>query len=197
MHINANCKFTEINNTYNLILQQLVTRVHFLRTEFTASKQEENTLLQVVNSFIPPSIKQTDQYTRPRRAITALAAIAVGTGKVLGEPHKNAACDALSIFNLCHTNEDLSRDVERILTTQRDIVETLQLVQTRNDKNFFLLGNERPKKVCRNRDSVGLRFQQMAFYLVKATRYLAATSLECHRVNFRHISLTQFLQNYI
>ena len=200
MYINTNCKFTDVNDTYDLLLQQLVTRVNFLQTELAAAQQEEDTLLEVVNSFIPPAVRQSDDIARPRRAIAAIAAIAAGAGMVLGEPIKDAACSALSIFNLCHTNEDLSRDVERIMSTQQEIVDTLQRVQTRNDKNFFLLGNEikqTQESVQKLKESVGLRFQQMEFYLVNATRYLAATSLECDRVIIRHLSLQQFLRNYV
>ena len=200
MYINTNCKFTDVNDTYDLLLQQLVTRVNFLQTELAAAQQEEDTLLEVVNSFIPPAVRQSDDTARPRRAIAAIAAIAAGAGMVLGEPIKDAACSALSIFNLCHTNEDLSRDVERIMSTQQEIVDTLQRVQTRNDKNFFLLGNEikqTQESVQKLKESVGLRFQQMEFYLVNATRYLAATSLERDRVIIRHLSLQQFLRNYV
>ena len=152
MYINTNCKFTDVNDTYDLLLQQLVTRVNFLQTEMAAAQQEQNTLLEVVNSFIPPAVRQSDDIARPRRAIAAIAAVAAGAGMVLGEPIKDAACSAPSIFNLCHTNEDLSRDVERIMNTQQEIVDTLQGVQTRNDKNFFLLGNEikQTQKVSRN-----------------------------------------------
>ena len=54
------------------------------------------------------------------------------------------------------------------MTKQTTIIETLQRVQSRNDKNFFLLGNEirnTQESVKNLRDSVGQRFQHIEYYL--------------------------------
>ena len=55
---------------------------------------------------------------------------------------KEAACTAVSIFNLCDDTSSLSQDVDQILKTQEETIATLQRVQSANDENFFLLGNE-------------------------------------------------------
>ena len=131
------------NETYTLVLQQLETRVSFLEYELRAALEGEKCLLDVAISFIPPGARR-DQHPggRSRRAIGAIAAVAAGTGLVLGEPIKNDACNALSIFNLCKNNDALSRVVDNIKRTQDAIVKNLKRVQTRSNKNFFLLGNE-------------------------------------------------------
>ena len=79
---------------------------------------------------------------RSKRFIGALAALAAGAGLIHGDPLKEAACTAVSIFNLCHDTSSLSQDVDQILKTQEETTATLQRVQSANDENFFLLGNE-------------------------------------------------------
>ena len=201
LYINQICKFTIFNETYALLLNQLETRVNFLQMELAAAKEEEATLLDVANSFIPPAMKRDNEFpNRQRRAIGAIAAIAAGAGIVLGEPMKEAACSALSIFNLCRNDDALSRDVDQIMSRQKDIVETLQRVQSKNDKNFYLLGNEirgTQENVQKLRDGVTQRFKQIESYLVNTTRYLASSSFECDLVIERHISVLQHVRNYI
>ena len=201
MYINKNCKYMYFNETYALLLQQLETRVSFLEYELTAALEEENSLLDVANSFIPPGARRDQQPGgRSRRAIGAIAAVAAGAGLVLGEPIKNAACNALSIFNLCKNNDALSRDVDNIMRTQNAIVKNLDRVQTRNDKNFFLLGNEikgTQESVRKLKEVVDVRFKQMEFYLVNATLFLARTSLASDHVIVRHVHLFQAIRNYV
>ena len=60
MYINTKCKFKEVKDTYDLLLQPLVTRVNFQQTELAAAKQEEDFLLEVVNYLIPPAVRQPD-----------------------------------------------------------------------------------------------------------------------------------------
>ena len=60
----------------------------------------------------------------------------------MGDPVKDAACSALSIFSLCSDKTELEADVENMLKQQTVFQETLERVQTKNDENFFLLGNE-------------------------------------------------------
>ena len=55
---------------------------------------------------------------------------------------EEAACTAVSIFNLCDDTSSLSQDVDQILKMQEETIATLQRVQSANDGNFFLLGNE-------------------------------------------------------
>ena len=86
-----------------------------------------------------------------RRAIGAIAAIAAGAGIVLGEPMKEAAGSALSIFNLCQNDDALSRDVDLNMSRQKDIVKTIQPVQNKNDKNFYL--HRKQDKRCTRKHS--------------------------------------------
>ena len=187
------------NETYALLLQQLETRVSFLEYELTAALKEEKSLLDVANSFIAPGARRDRQLGgRSRRAIGAIAAAAAGAGLVLGERIKNAACDALSIFNLCRNNDALSRDVD-IMRTQNAIVKNLERVRTRHDKNFFLLGNElkgTQESVRKLKEVVDVRFKQMEFYLVNATLFLAHTSLACDHVIVQHMHLLQAIRKY-
>ena len=79
---------------------------------------------------------------RSPRAIGLIAAAAAAAGLILGDPFKDAACSALSIFSLCSDNTELEADVENMLKQQTVFQKTLERVQNRNDENFFLLGNE-------------------------------------------------------
>ena len=83
---------------------------------------------------------------------------------------------------------------------QEAIVKNLERVQTRNDKNFFLLRNEiegTQESVCKLKEVVDVRFKQMEFYLVNATLSLARTSLACDHVIVRHMHLLQAMRNYV
>ena len=76
-----------------------------------------------------------------KRFIGAIAALGAGAGLILGDPLKEAACTAVSIFNLCDDTSTLSHDVDHILKIQEETIATLQRVQSANDENIFLLGN--------------------------------------------------------
>ena len=156
--------------------------------------------MDVANSFIPPGARRDHQLGgRSRRAFGAIGAVAAGAGLVLGEPIKNAACNALSIFNLCKNNDALSRDVDNIMRTRNTSVKNSERVQTRNDKKFFLLGNEikgTQESVRKLKEVVDVRFKQTEFYL-NARLFLARTSLECDHVIVRHMHLLQAIRNYL
>ena len=81
--------------------------------ELAAAQEEEVTLMEVAKSFIPPTPNKECEPKRQRRANGAIAAIAAGAGMILGEPVKEAACTALSIFNLCRNDDALSKDVDQ------------------------------------------------------------------------------------
>ena len=198
--INNHCKF-EFNNTYAILVDQLVTRIKNLQLELAAAQKDQTTLLEVANSFIPPQLKRKSKDpNRQRRAIGAIAAIAAGAGLVLGEPIKDAACNALSIFNLCHNNDDLVKDVNSIMAQQKYQTETLKRVQTHNDKNFFLLGNEiksTQESLQKLKEAVGDRFDQMEHYVANATSYLVSFIVKCDDMINRYIHLSQVLRNYV
>ena len=201
MYIKKNCRYMYFNETYALFLQQLETRVSCLEYEMTAALEEEKSLLDVAISFIPPGARRDQQPVgRSHRAIGAIAAVAASAGLVLGEPIKNAACNALSIFNRCKNNDAHSRDVDNIMRTQNAIVKNLKRVQTGNDENFFLMGSENKgtqESVRKLKEVVDLRFKQMEVYLINATLFLARTSLACDHVIVRHMHLVQAIRNYV
>ena len=89
-----------MENTYN-----------HLNTEIHEAQSELNTLSAIAESFFPPiaslgtsrqrrSTADEENHNRTRRLIGAVAALAAGTGFILGEPNKDVACNALSIFSL-------------------------------------------------------------------------------------------------
>ena len=76
----------------------------------------------------------------------------------------------------------------------------IERVQSGNDQNFFLLGNEikgTQESVRKLKEVVDVRFKQMEFYLVNATLFLARTSLACDHVIVRHMHLLQAIRNYV
>ena len=98
---------------------------------------------QKSNRFFRNSYQQ-DLATHPcsGRFIGAINAFGPGASLILGDPLKEAACTADSIFNLCDDTRSLSNGVEDIFQMQKERIATLQCVQSANDEKFFLLGNE-------------------------------------------------------
>ena len=79
---------------------------------------------------------------RSKRFIRAIAALGAGAGLILGDPMKEAACTAVSIFNLRDNTSSLCQDMQQILKTQEETIATLQRVQSAIGEYSFLLGNE-------------------------------------------------------
>ena len=143
MYFQKVCEFQEINETYGPLMTQLKDRVKLIKLEVKQATDEQDKLADVMKSFLLKQY-QRDVATLPRskRFIGAIAVLAAGAGLILGDPLKDAAYTAVSIFNLCDDTSSLSQDVDHILKTQEEIIATLQRVQSANDENFFLLGNE-------------------------------------------------------
>ena len=143
MYVQKVCEFQEINETYGLLMTQLKDRVELIKLEVKQATDEQGKLADVMKSFLPKQY-QRNVATLPRskRFIGAIAALAAGAGLILGDPLKEAACTAISIFNLCDDTSSLSQDVDQILKTEEETIATLQPVLSANDENFFLLGNE-------------------------------------------------------
>ena len=95
--------------------------------------------MEIVTSFL---MLAGNTGSRSRRAIGLIAAATGAAGLILGDPFKDAAFSALSIFSLCLDNTELEADVQNMLKQQTVFQKTLERVQNRNDENFFLLGNE-------------------------------------------------------
>ena len=143
MYVQKVCDFQEINKTYGLLMTQLKDRVDLIKLEAKQATDEQDKLADVMKSFLPKQYqKDVATLPRSRRFIGATAALAAGAGLIVGDQLKEAACTAVSIFNLCDDTSSLSQDVDQILKTQEDTIATLQRVQSANDENFFLLGKE-------------------------------------------------------
>ena len=163
MYVQKVCELQEINETYGLFMTQLKDRVKLIELEVKQATDEQEKLADVMKSFLPKQY-QTDVATLPRskRFIGAIAALAAGAGLILGDPLKEAACTGVSIFNLSDDTSSLSQDLDQILKTQEETIATLQRVQSANDENFFLLGNEvgeTQKDVKNLRDAVNDHLQ--------------------------------------
>ena len=114
-----------------------------LDNEIAEAQADRNRLVEIATSFLPQqSMLAGNTGSRSRRAIGLIAAAAGAAGLILGDPVKDAACSALSIFSFCSDNTELEADVENVLKQQTVFQKRLELVQNRNDENFFLLGNE-------------------------------------------------------
>ena len=143
MYVQKICELQEINETYGLLMTQLNDCGKLVELEVKQATDEQEKLADVMKSFLPKQY-QRDVATLPRskRFIGAIAALAAGAGLILGDPLKEAACTAVSIFNLRVDTSCFSQDVDQFLKTQEETIATLQRVQSANDEDFFLLGNE-------------------------------------------------------
>ena len=139
MYVQKVCEFQEINKTYGLLMTQLMDSVKLIKLEVKQATDEQEKLAEVMKSFLPKQY-QRDVATLPRskRFIGAIAALAAGAWLILGDPLKEVACTAVSVFNLCDNTSSLSQ----ILKTKEETIATLQRVQSANNENFFLLGDE-------------------------------------------------------
>ena len=61
---------------------------------------------------------------------------------LLGATTKDVACSGLSFLGLCTDNEKLDKNFDIVMSTQLQFHSVLHRVQTRNDANSALLGNE-------------------------------------------------------
>ena len=107
----------------------------------------------VAESFFPPesspgptrrrrSIDGNQPHNRTGQLIRAVSALTAGNGFVLGEPIKDAACNALSIFNLCDSTEDLERELDQVTKQQNAQQQAFQIVQDQNNEKLALLLDE-------------------------------------------------------
>ena len=137
------CQTAPSKTAYELLFNRIDEQLTILDKEIAEAKADRNRLVEIATSFLPQqSMPAGDIHSRSPRAIGLIAAAAGAAGLILGDPVKDAACSALSIFSLCSDNTELEADVENMLKQQTVFQETLERVQNRNDENFFLLGNE-------------------------------------------------------
>ena len=145
------------NNTFNEshipVLQQMENMYKHLKTEINEAQSELNTLSAIAESFFPPtaslgtsrqrrSTAEEEPHNRTRRLIRKIAALAAGTGFILGEPIKDVACKELSIFNLCGSTEELERELAQVTKRQKAQQQAFQMVQDKNNEKLALLRDE-------------------------------------------------------
>ena len=85
---------------------------------------------------------EDEPHNRTRRLIVAVAALAAGRRFILGEPIKDAACNTLSIFNLCDSTEDLERELDQVTKQQKTQQQEFQTVQDQNNEKLALRRDE-------------------------------------------------------
>ena len=137
------CQTAASGDAYELLFNRIDEQLTKLDKEIAEADKDRNRLVEIATSFLPQqSLHAGNTGSRSRRAIGLIAAAAGAAGLILGDPVKDAACSALSIFSLCSDNTELEADVENMLKQQTVFQKTLERVQNRNDENFFLLGNE-------------------------------------------------------
>ena len=129
------------------LAESIEYRVNLLSKEQKAIADDHLELLGVAESFAPPPTKPNENkeqtgHSRQRRFFPALMAASGAAGLILGNPLKDAACSALSIFKLCSDNKHLKKDISTLMAQQNSFAEAMKTVQTTNDKKFVLLGSE-------------------------------------------------------
>ena len=149
----AGCNNNTFNESHIPVLQQMENMYNHLKTEISEAQSELNTLSAIAESFVPPaaslgiprqrrSIEEDAPHNRTRQLIGAVAALAAGTGFILAETIKNVACNALSIFNLCDSTEELERELDQVTKQQKTQQQAFQMVQDKNNEKLALLRDE-------------------------------------------------------
>ena len=140
----AGCNNLTFNESHIPVTQQINNINKYLQQEVNEAQIELNTISHVAESSFPPesspgttrkrrSIYEEEPHSRTRRLIGAVAAVAAGTGFILGELIKDAACNALSIFLLCDSTEDLERELDQVTKQQKTQQKAFQTVQDQNN----------------------------------------------------------------
>ena len=149
----ARCNNNKFNESHIPVLQQTGNMYKHLKTAISEAQSKLNTLSAIAESFFPPtaslgtprhrrSIEEDTPHNRTRRLIGAVAALAVGTGFILGEPIKDVACNALSISNLCDSTEELERELDQLTKQQKTQQQAFQMVQDKNNEKLALLRDQ-------------------------------------------------------
>ena len=140
------------NESHIPVTQQMDIMYKYLKQEANEAQLELNTSSDVAESFFPPeslsgttrrrSIDEEARHNRTRRLIGAVAVLAAGTGLFLGEPIKDAACKALSIFNPCDSTEELERELDQVTNQQKTQQKAFQTSQDQNNEKLALLTDQ-------------------------------------------------------
>ena len=118
MHSVKVCNTADMEQLYDNLFNRLEEKLKILENEIHAAQMNQNNLVTRASSFLPPTIHPPDVPSRSKRAIGLIAAAAGAAGLALDYPVKEAACSALSIFNLCTDTTDFQNNIGGILATQ-------------------------------------------------------------------------------
>ena len=144
------CKNTTLNESHIPVMDNTYK---YLKQEVNEAQLELNIFSDVAESLFPPesapgttrrrrSIDAHEPHNITRRLIAAIAALATGTGFILAEPIKGAACNALSIFNLFDSTDDLEWELDQVTKQQASQQKAFQTVQDQNNEKLALLREE-------------------------------------------------------
>ena len=114
-----------------------------------------NTRRAITESFFPPisslgntrrrrSTEHDKADNRTQRLSGKVAALAAGTGLMPGEQIKDAAYNAVSVFSLCGSTEDLERELKQVTKQQKTQHQSFQTVQDQNIEKVTLPRDEIP-----------------------------------------------------
>ena len=202
----AGCNNNTFNESHVPILQQMENMYNHLKTELHEAQSELNALSAIAESFFPPiaslgtsrqrrSTAEEETHNRTRRLIGAVAALAAGTGFILGEPIKDAACNALSIFNLCDSTEELERELDQVAKQQKTQQQAFQMVQDKNNEKLALLRDEirlTQESVERIKNDTYLRISYMLERI-----YSLEDAFRCHQFESAYRHFLQSSQLYL
>ena len=184
------CRTERMGTLYDQLFDQLEEKLSLIQKEI---------LVEVASSFLPPSIKPDYGTARSKRAVGIIAAAAGAAGLVLGSPVKDAACSALSIFNLCTDTKDLEENVDHVMATQKQFQAVLERVQTKNDENFFILGNEikeTQESVRKITEIVGGQLELLQTELLHIKGVIASISV-CNVHLTQNVIFMQQIRDYV
>ena len=125
----------------------------YLKQEVNKAQFELNTFSDVAECFLLPeyspgtilrrrSMEDDEPHNRTRRLIVVVAALATCTGFILREPIKDGACNALFIFNLCDSTDNLERELDQVTKQQKKQQHAFRTVQDQNNEKLALLRDE-------------------------------------------------------
>ena len=202
----AGCNNNTFNESHIPVIQQMENMYNHLTTEINEAQSELHTLSDIAESFFPPveslgaprqrrSIDEEAPHNRTRRLIGAVAALAAGTGFILGEPIKDAACSALSIFNLCDSTEDLERELDQVTKQQKTQQQAFQTVQDQNNEKLALLRDEirlTQESVERIKDDT---YEHISYMLARV--YTLEDAFRCYQFESAYRHFLQSSQLYL
>ena len=118
-------------------LMALMNNYTILDEEIAEPNADRKRLVENATSFLPQqSMLAVNTGSQSPIVIGLIAAAASAAGLILGDPAKDDACSALSIFRLRSDNTELGANIDNLLQQQTSSQKTLGRVQNRNDEKF-------------------------------------------------------------